>query len=95
MEKEENKEPVFRYDLYPRTGAPIDFVDCVHCGFRNIINCPHPGPKKRLASAKCMNCGERLTCPDCESKLREGLITELDGILFCLNDKCGLWFDIW
>ncbi|RLC40061.1 MAG: hypothetical protein DRH33_01145 [Candidatus Nealsonbacteria bacterium] len=90
---EEDKELIIRFDLYPQTGAPIDFIDCIYCGFRNIINCPYPGKRKRLSSAECMKCGKELTCPSCGNALKEGLITERDGILFC--EKCGLWINIW
>ena len=93
MEKEENEEPIICFNLYGGMGAPINFIGCSHCGFRNIINCPHPGPKKRLSSIRRMECGKRLTCPDCGNGLREGLISERDAILLCSN--CGFWVHIW
>lgn len=95
MKKDTDGEPIICYDLYDRTGAPIDFIDCNHCGFRNIINCPYPAPKKRLSSVKCMKCAKRLNCPSCGRELREGLISERDAILFCSNNECGFWFNIW
>lgn len=84
-----------RYDLFPQIGAYVPFIDCRHCNFRNSICSEQPAPKTRLSSRKCMNCGCALLCPECKTELEEGLQTELDAILFCPNEKCGLWFQIW
>ncbi len=85
-----------RYDLFPQLGVYVPFVDCPNCNFRNIIYSEKPAPKTRLSSRKCMNCENILICPKCKNgELEEAMQTERDKILFCVNEKCRLFFSVW
>jgi hypothetical protein len=85
---------LLRYDLFPNLGVNVDQLAC-ECGFENIINCPEPGPMKRLSANACMSCGKVLKCPKCGADLLEAAETERDKILICSNISCGLFFSIW
>jgi len=88
------KEPIRCYEFWPFVGGP-NHIDCTKCGLANIIGSSEPKPFTRLSSPNCMNCGERLTCPDCKHDLYQGMVTERDAILICDNKNCNFICSIW